>query len=117
MNRTILNKVRCMLNQSGLAKSFWAEAAATVCVLINLSPCAAIDFKVPNEMWSGVKPTYNHLRTFGCICYVHTNQGKLNPRAKKAAFLGYPQGIKGYSVWLVDEKKCVISKDIIFNEH
>ena len=36
MNRTIINKVRCMLLESGLPKSFWAEAASTACYLIKL---------------------------------------------------------------------------------
>lgn len=63
-----------------------------------------------------IKPDYNHLRIFGCIVYVHVNQGKLNPRAKKGVFLGYHTSIKGYKVWLLDDLKCVISRNVIFNE-
>lgn len=33
----------------------------------------------------------------------------------KAVFFGYPLRVKGYKVWLIDEK-CVISKDMVFNE-
>ena len=83
MNRTIMNKVRCMLTESGLSKVFWAEAAATACYLINRSPSSAIECKLPEQVWSGTKPRYDHLRPFGCIAYVHVSQGKLNPRAKK----------------------------------
>lgn len=39
MNRTISEKVRCMLIDSGLEKSFWAEAASTAVYLINRIPC------------------------------------------------------------------------------
>lgn len=112
----IMNKVRCMLSDFGLSKVFWAEAASTACYLINRSPNSSLDFKVPEEVWSGNKPTYSHLKPFGCIAYVHISQGKLNPRAKKGVFIGYPEGVKGYKVWLIDEKKCVISRDTIFNE-
>ena len=35
MNRTILEKVRCMLSNSKMPKSFWAEAASTACYIIN----------------------------------------------------------------------------------
>ena len=31
-------------------------------------------------------------------------------------FLGYPEGVKGYKVWLLEEKKCVTSRDVRFNE-
>ena len=43
MNRTILNKVRSMLSESGLSKAFWAECASTAIYLINRSPSSAID--------------------------------------------------------------------------
>lgn len=90
MNRTIMDKVRCMLSESGLPDKFLAEATSTACYLINKSPYSAIDFMVPEHKWSNVKPDYNHLGTFGCVVYVHISQGKLNPRAKKGIFLGYP---------------------------
>ena len=47
---------------------------------------------------------------------MHTSQGKLNPRAKKGVFFGYPAGVKRYRVWLIDDRKVVISKDVVFNE-
>lgn len=31
-------------------------------------------------------------------------------------FLGYPGGVKGYRVWLIEDKNVVISKDVVFNE-
>ncbi|GJU08785.1 retrovirus-related pol polyprotein from transposon TNT 1-94 [Tanacetum coccineum] len=35
MNRTLMDKVRCLLIQSGLPKTFWAEATCTAAYLIN----------------------------------------------------------------------------------
>ena len=61
-------------------------------------------------------PKLAHLRPFGCIGYVHMKQGKLESRAMKAVFLGYPKGVKGYRLWLIDERKVVISRDVTFNE-
>jgi len=117
MNRTLMEKVRCLLNESGLEEVFWAEAAATAAYLVNRSPASAVDHNVPEELWLDKKPGYKHLRRFGCIAYVHLDQGKLKPRALKGVFLGYPQGTKGYKVWLLDEEKCVISRNIVFNEN
>ena len=111
-----MNKVRCMLNESGFDKKFWTEATSTACYQINRSPSSAIQFKTPEHLWTGKAPKLAHLKPFGCIGYVHIKQGKLEPRAMKAVFLGYPKGVKGYRLWLIDERKVVISRDVTFNE-
>ncbi|KAH0645930.1 hypothetical protein KY284_033814 [Solanum tuberosum] len=49
MNRTLLEKVRCMLSNAGLGKEFWAEAITYACHLINRLPSAAIGGKTPLE--------------------------------------------------------------------
>ncbi|CAA0831270.1 Unknown protein, partial [Striga hermonthica] len=38
INRTIMEKVRCMLRMAKLHKPFWGEAVLTACYLINRSP-------------------------------------------------------------------------------
>lgn len=30
--------------------------------------------------------------------------------------MGYPDGVKGYRIWSVEEKKCIISRDVVFQE-
>ena len=50
MNKTIMEKVRCMLSNAKLSKSFWAKAASTACFLINRSPSVAIDKKTLIEV-------------------------------------------------------------------
>ena len=116
MNRTIMERVRCMLSESGMEERFWAEAASTTVYLINRSPSSAIDYKLPEELWSGAKPGIKHLRRFGSTAYVHTTKAKTSPRALKGYFVGYPQGTKGFRVWLPDEERCTISRNIIFHE-
>ncbi|KAH9686815.1 hypothetical protein KPL70_014523 [Citrus sinensis] len=61
---------------------------------------------------------YSKLRIFGCVAYAHVKQGKLEPRALRCRFLGYPDGVKGYRLWCIDMKppKCIISRDVTFNE-
>ena len=99
MNRSILEKVRCMLSNSKMPKSFWAEAASTACYIINRSPSIALDKKTPMEVWNGSPAAYNNLKIFGCPTYVRVDNGKLEPRTVKCNFLGYKDGVKGYRLW------------------
>ncbi|GJV09749.1 retrotransposon protein, putative, ty1-copia subclass [Tanacetum coccineum] len=118
MNRTLMDKVRCLLIQSGLPKTFWAEATCTAAYLINRSPSTAIEKKTPMEMWSGHPSDYGMLRIFGCVAYPHDKQGKLEPRAIKCVLLGYPEGVKGYRLYRLDGEspKIVTSRNVVFNE-
>lgn len=111
-----MNKVRSMLAESGLELQFWAEAAATATYLINRSPSAALNFEVPEEKWTSHMPDLSDLKRFGCLAYVHTSEGKLMPRAKKGIFTGYPEGVKGYKVWLLEDRKVVVSRNVVFRE-
>ena len=54
MNRTIMERVRCMLIASGVDKEFWGEAVTTAAYLINRSPSSAIDFNIPEVKSGGV---------------------------------------------------------------
>ena len=117
MNRTILERVRCMLSHSGLGKGFWAEAAMTACYLINRSPNRSLDNNIPEEIWSGNHVDYSNLRIFGYPAYAHVNEGKLEPRAKKCIFLGYGVGVKGYHLYNPESGKTLHSRNVTFNEN
>ncbi|GJS52670.1 retrotransposon protein, putative, ty1-copia subclass, partial [Tanacetum coccineum] len=118
MNRSLLNKVRCLLIQSGLPDSFWVEATVTATYLIHRSPSITLEKKTPMDLWSGHPANYEMLRIFDCVAYSHVNQGKLKPRAIKCIFLRYPDGMKGYRLWRLDnvKPKIIISRDVVFNE-
>ena len=118
MNRTLMEKVRCMMIQSELPKRLQAETLLTACMLVNLSPSSALDFKIPYEKWCGKPADYNKLKVFDCTAYAHANQGKLAPRALKGLFIGYPKGVKGDTIWCTDlsPPKCIVSRDVVFNE-
>lgn len=111
-----MEKVRYLLDESGLEEEFRAEAVSTAVYQINRSPSSAIYNNILEELWLGKKPGYKHMKRFGSIAYIHKDQGKLKPRAVKDVFLSYPAGVKGYKIWLLEEKKCVISRSVIFVE-
>ena len=97
MNRTILEKFRCILSNARLGKEFWVEAVVYVCHLITRLPSTTIEGRTPMEMWTGKLATdYNSLHVFGSIAYYNVKKSKLDPRAKKALFMGITGGVKGY---------------------
>ncbi|KAG8474501.1 hypothetical protein CXB51_031160 [Gossypium anomalum] len=113
MNQTIPEKVRSMLFNAGLGKKFWAEAVTYACHLINRLPLATINGKTPMEMWTGKPATdYDSLHVFGSTIYYHVKESKLEPRAKKALFVGITSGVKGYRLWCPNTKKIVFSRDV-----
>ncbi|GJX75492.1 transposable element [Tanacetum coccineum] len=116
MNRTLLERTRCLLLNAGLDRSFWAEALNTTCYLVNRSPATAIDCKTPIEVWTGKPADYSKLRVFGCPAYYHVSDGKLNPRANKGIFMGYGDGVKGYRIWSPSERRVILSRDVTFDE-
>ncbi|KAG8471889.1 hypothetical protein CXB51_036391 [Gossypium anomalum] len=55
-------------------------------------------------------------KIFGCPPYAHVDNGKLEPRSIKCDFVGYKAGVKGYKLWCPENRKVVISRDIVFDE-
>ncbi|KAL6227384.1 hypothetical protein ACLB2K_001342 [Fragaria x ananassa] len=107
-----------LCQDEGIAKSFRQRPAVTyVGHLINRLPSAAIEGKTPMGVWSGKPATdYNYLHIFGCPTYFHVRESNLDPRAKKAIFLGFNDGVKGFKLWCPDVKKVVVSRDVTFDE-
>ncbi|GBP25731.1 Retrovirus-related Pol polyprotein from transposon TNT 1-94 [Eumeta japonica] len=70
MNRTLMERARCMLINSDLQKSYWAEAVSTAAYITNRCPTRALSYATPEEMWSGKKPDVSHLKIFGCEAMV-----------------------------------------------
>lgn len=95
MNRTLLERARCMLLNVGLSKDFWAEEISTASYLVNRSPHTALECKTSDDVWSHKPADYSTLRVFGCPAYAHINNGKLEPRALKCIFLCYASRVKG----------------------
>lgn len=117
MNRTLVEKVRCMLSHSGLSKVFWGEALSYARHIVNRLPSAALNGRTPLEVWSGSPANdYDSMRIFGCSAYYHVTESKLDPRAKKAIFLGFSGGVKGYRLWCSESKKVILSRDVTFDE-
>lgn len=80
-NRTIMERVRCMLFTSGMEKRFWAEAVSTAVKLLNKCPSSSINSDTPDLRWYGSYGDYSHIKIFGCKAYAYMKQTKLDARA------------------------------------
>lgn len=113
-NRTILERVRCMLIDSGLDNIFWAEAAQTAVYLINAIP-KGNNTKSANELWDGKQIDLNKLRIFGETAMVHIpgeKRKKLDEKSEEGIFLGYEPN--GYRIYIKSSKRVTIAKDVVF---
>jgi len=117
MNRTLIERVRCMLSETKLPKHFWGEALYTTMHFINLSPVVALNSEVPNKIWFGNNVKYDHLRVFGCKAFVHVlkdERSKLDAKSKQCIFIGYDENEFGYRFYDPVKKKLVRSRDVKF---
>jgi Reverse transcriptase (RNA-dependent DNA polymerase)/Integrase core domain/gag-polypeptide of LTR copia-type/GAG-pre-integrase domain len=117
-NRHLLEVTRALLFSANMPKEYWAVAVRTACYLINRLPSRILGFKSPLEKLYDRKIGISHIKVFGCICYVHAQEGnKLDPRAHKCVFIGYSSTKKGYICFNPDTQKTFISRDVTFNEN
>jgi hypothetical protein len=119
MNRTIVERVRCLLSSSKLPKHYGGEALLATVYLINLSPSYPLQGDVPNKVFYGKEVSYDHLKVFGCKAFVHIPQderSKLNSKTRQCIFLGYGGNQFGYKLFDPIARKVVRSRDVVFVE-
>jgi len=119
MNRTLIERTRCLLSHSKLPKAFWGEALVTAAYVLNHSPCVPLQYEAPEKIWSGRDISYDQLRVFGCKAYVHVpkdERSKLDVKTRECVFIGYGQDMLGYKFYDPVQKKLVRSRDVVFVE-
>jgi hypothetical protein len=118
-NRTIMNMVRSMLFAKQIPKTFWAEAANWSVHVLNRCPTLAVKNKTPEEAWSGIKPSVDHFRVFGCVSHVHvpdSRRVKLDAKSLKCILLGVSEESKAYRLFNPTSNKIIVSRDVVFEE-
>lgn len=117
-NRTIMERIRCMLIDSGLEQSFWGEALKTGVYILNVIPKMKCG-KSPNELWNGEKDNLQRIRVFGCKAMMHVpaeKRKKLDEKSIECIFVGYGYNVLGYRLFNPKDKKIVVSRDVVFIE-
>lgn len=119
MNRTVVEKARCMIFDAKLDMKFWAEAANTAVYLINRSVSSGLVDKTPFEMWYGKKPDVSNIRIFGSDVMVHipkVKRTKWNAKSQKMILVGYEQNVKGYRLFNPINNNIITSRDVVIME-
>jgi hypothetical protein len=119
-HRHILNVARALRFQANLPISFWGECVLTATYLINRTPTMVNDGVTPYEKLFGKPPSYEHIKTFGCLCYVKNlskQRDKFDSRAERCVFVGYPKGQKGWTVYNLRTREIYVSRDVVFYEN
>jgi len=102
-NRTLIEAARCLLIQSGLPPSFWAEAISTANYVKNRCISRSTDGSTPYELWNGRLPVVKHLKTFGERVFFlnkSPNKSKFEARGIEGLVVGYSTISKAYRVWV-----------------
>lgn len=118
-NRTLNDMARCILKESNLPNSFWAEAVNTANFIRNRLPTKSLNGRTPHEAWTGRAPDISNFRTFGCkVFYLDRDpgKGKFDSRGREGVFLGYADESKAYRVWSSEKRRVVITRDVKFLE-
>ena len=119
-NRTMVEKVRCMLSAMELPPKWWGEAfehALWVKNRLTTKPLGGE--KTPFEALFGVKPNLEMVRVFGCMVqyYVHDElRGKLDMKARWGMHIGMSHESKGWKVMDVESGKVTVTRDAVFYE-
>ncbi|KAK2454958.1 hypothetical protein QL285_002459 [Trifolium repens] len=103
-----------MVKQKQLPKRFWGEAVSTAVYILNRSPTRRLVDKVPEEVWSKVKPSVSHLKVFGSLCYKHVpdaRRKKLDDKSEAMILVGYHR-TGAYRLYNPITDKVEISRDV-----
>ncbi|GJZ88807.1 putative RNA-directed DNA polymerase [Tanacetum coccineum] len=100
MNRTLVERVRCLVSHAWLPASFWGEALNTAGL----------------ERQRCFIPSFT---SFGCKAFMHIpkdERSKLDVNTKPCMFLRYGQDRFGYRLYDPVQKRLVRSQDVVFEE-
>ncbi|KAA0043668.1 polyprotein [Cucumis melo var. makuwa] len=107
--------VQSMLKSKDMPKEFWVEAVQCAVYVQNRCPHTKLTNQIPQEAWSGHKPTVPYLKVFGSVAYAHVpnqRRTKLDDKCQKYVFIEYDEKTKVYKLFNPIEKKVIVSRDV-----
>ena len=117
VNRTLQNKTRALLIDSGLPRTMWHLALDVAVYVHNRTPHKNLEFETPLKIFA--PKVNNHLeemKRFSCIMYMKdlTEKGKFANQAIKTILVGFSE--TAYIVWNLSERKFITTRHARPNE-
>ena len=123
-NRTLKEAIRSMLLDAGGPASWWARAAVVAADTHNRLVNSYTPTKTPYELMWGVRPSLEHIRVFGSVCYPLIVPAS---RRKDLSPLKYPSSVGVYlgqcehgpGVVVLDpvSQKLTVRRDVVVDEN
>ena len=109
---------RTMLDEHRTPRKYWAEAVNTACYVSNRIFLRAFMHRTSYELRFGRQPRVDHLRVFGCRCFVlkDGNLDKFESRSSDGIFLGYASHSRAYRVLIIDTNIVRETCEVTFDE-
>jgi transposase InsO family protein len=118
MNRTLVEKAKCLLFDADLHKRFWGEAMSMAAFLIN-NTYLNEKGKTPSELFQNQKMDASNLKRFGTKIMVQVpkvKRQKWDKNSQSLIFVGYDAESKAYRCVDKSTGKLTISRDVKFLE-
>jgi hypothetical protein len=110
-----------MLFESKLPAKIWGYAILYAAATNNATPTSVLSNDNPYRAWHNYAFKIKDLKVFGCLAYAHIQKqdrlSKLQHRAVKCIFLGYPPHHSGYQLLELSTKTLIMSRDVVFKEN
>ena len=121
---------RAMLKDGDVPNALWDYAVETDAYIRNRvtnGPVVNGREVSPEEAYSGKRPSIDHIRRFGCICYSYVNpkslpkgtrHDKLMDRARPAILLGFNEATDHqYHIWAPDMRAAIRTSVVKWDEN
>ncbi|XP_049350431.1 uncharacterized protein LOC125815076 [Solanum verrucosum] len=117
-HKHILEVARAIKFQRHIPLRFWGHCILTAPYIINRLPTPVLNGKSPHEVLHKCKPSLQHLRVIGCLCFAKNMyiSDKFQSRSVVAIHMGYSEQTKGYMLYDMKDKHFFLSRDVVFKE-
>ena len=117
-NRTIMEKVRAMMLDTGHPSFLWLECASYACIVRNFTPTSKLATS-PYAARYGKQPDLKLLKPWGCLALAKIDNSlrtKLDPQSTKGWFVGIDLDNLAYRIWFPETNSVLVRREVRFME-